>query len=250
LVAAKRALWRKNNFSQRVEFWEIENRFATQSAFLMENTQRHLEHLAEMRSLMERSTRFLSLSGLSGVWAGTCALAGAALVHYETSGASHRYDLPYYDQFVQIALQTGLNYKQSLVTLALLVFAAALAGGWFFTARKAKQRGQSAWDASSRRLLKALALPLATGGVFCTALLYWDLPAFLAPSTLIFYGLALVNGSKYTLRDVEYLGFAEIALGLAGMFLLGHGLALWALGFGALHIFYGLWMYRKYDWRN
>ena len=83
--------------------------------------------------------------------------------------------------------------------------------------------------------------------IFCLALLRWDLPALVAPSTLVFYGLALVNGSKHTLRDVEFLGLTEIALGLAGLFYLGNGLELWTTGFGLLHIVYGAWMYFKYE---
>jgi hypothetical protein len=127
------------------------------------------------------------------------------------------------------------------------VLTTALAGGWFFTAQKARKRGERVWDASSRRLLWALLIPLATGGVFCLALLYWNLIAFLAPATLVFYGLALLNGGKYTLGDVGSLGLMQIGLGLLGMFVPGRGLELWAIGFGVLHILYGGWMYYKYD---
>jgi len=215
----------------------------------MNDSQQHLEHLAEMRALMERSTRFLSLSGLSGVWAGSCALVGAFFVRnyleLQFLGGNNATDL-LYDRSGQSS-NAGLGYETTLVLAALIVLVTALAGGWFFTARKARQRGERVWESSSRRLLWALLLPLASGGIFCLALLYWNLIAFLAPATLVFYGLALLNGSKYTLGDVGSLGLLQIGLGLAGMFFPGRGLELWAIGFGVLHILYGGWMYYKYD---
>lgn len=214
----------------------------------MNDTRQHLEHLAEMRSLMERSTRFLSLSGLSGVWAGACALVGAFVVYQylEIDPFSIRDNEVYYNKAVR-TIKWGADYRSVFVLIATLVLAAALAGGVFFTTRKARKRGEKVWDASSKRLLWALAVPLITGGLFGLALLYRGYVSFLAPSTLVFYGLALVNGSKFTLRDVEQLGLLEIGLGLLGIFYPGYGLALWALGFGVLHILYGMWMYWKYE---
>jgi hypothetical protein len=214
----------------------------------MNDTRQQLEHLAEMRSLMERSTRFLSLSGLSGVWAGLCALAGVfAVYQYLEIGplAFQDSDL-YYNKAIR-TIKWGADYRSVFILIATLVLAAALAGGVFFTTRKARIRGERVWDAASKRLLWAMAVPLFTGGFFGLALLYRGYIGFLAPSTLIFYGLALVSGSKFTLRDVEQLGMLEIGLGLLGTFFPGYGLALWAVGFGFLHIFYGAWMYWKYE---
>jgi hypothetical protein len=67
-----------------------------------------------------------------------------------------------------------------------------------------------------------------------------------APLTLIFYGLALVNASKYTLSEVRWLGLTQILLGLAAAHFIGYGLVFWALGFGLVHILYGLVMHYKY----
>lgn len=213
----------------------------------MSDTNQHLEHLAEIRSLMERSTRFLSLSGLSGVWAGFCALAGVSLVYVYLETAPLEADGYYYFDRAIATDKWGMDYKSVFILIATLVLAAALAGGWFFTARKARLRGERVWDASSRRLLSALAIPLLAGGAFGLILLFHGYVSLLAPSTLIFYGLALVNGSKFTLRDVEMLGILEILLGLVGVLYPGFGLEIWALGFGILHIVYGGWMWWKYD---
>lgn len=214
---------------------------------MIEDAKQHLEHLAAMRALMDRNSRFLSLSGLSGVWAGLCALAGAAAVYAFLGMRPFAGDEG--DYFVR-ALHTikwGMHYKTAFLLIGGLVLLTALAGGLFFTWRKARRRSARVWDHTSQRLAAALAIPLVTGGVFCLGLLYWDLPALVPPATLVFYGLALVNGGKFTLRDIEYLGLTETALGLLGVFFLGRGLELWAIGFGLMHIFYGAWMYIKYD---
>jgi hypothetical protein len=214
-----------------------------------ENAKQQLEHLAEMRALMERSTRFLSLSGLSGVWAGCCALAGAAAFYVWLGQGPFSGDDEYYFVRAIKTIRWGVGYKSAVLLIALMVLAAALAGGAYFTSRKARLHGHRAWDASSKRMLWAMVVPLLTGGGFCLSLLYWEMPALIPPATLVFYGLALINGSKFTVRDVELLGLTEIALGLVGSFFLGYGLDLWIIGFGLLHIAYGTWMYFKYDRR-
>ena len=133
------------------------------------------------------------------------------------------------------------------VGLGAVILLGALATGIFFTTRKARRNQQAIWGALTRRLLLNLSIPLAVGGVFCLALFQQGIIGFIAPATLIFYGLALINASKYTLRDIRFLGLSEIVLGLIGLFNLGYGLDLWAFGFGVLHIVYGAIMYYKYE---
>lgn len=198
------------------------------------------EDLSHIRQMMERSSRFISLSGLSGVFAGIVAIVGAVYVYFlfEKNGIS------YFDGERNVFGKDLVNHLFWTGTL-ILFFAVTL--GYFFTARKSKRRGLKMWDATSKRLLLNFAIPLVTGGVFCLALLYHHLFVFVAPATLIFYGLALVSASKYTLTDVQYLGYFEIILGLLSLFFLGWGLIFWTIGFGLLHIIYGLVMYKKYE---
>lgn len=217
---------------------------------MIDEAKQQLEHLAAMRTLMDRNSRFLSLSGLSGVWAGFCALTGAAAVYTFLGMTPFAGDEG--DYFVK-ALHTqrwGMGYKTAFLLIGSTVLLAALAGGLFFTWRKARRQGARMWDHTSRRFAFALAMPLVVGGIFCLGLLYWDLPALVPPATLVFYGLALVNGGKFTLHDIEYLGLLQTALGLLGVFFLGRGLEFWAIGFGLLHIIYGSWMYFKYESRR
>lgn len=201
------------------------------------NYQNDLSHI---RKMMEKSSRFISLSGLSGVFAGLTALIGAGYVYcvFQKNGIS------YFDGERNIYSRNLVN---ELFIIAIVILLIAVFCGYFFTARKSKKKNLPIWDATTKRLLFNFSIPLLAGGVFCLALLYHHLFVFIAPATLIFYGLALVNAEKYTLTDVKYLGYCEIVLGLILLFFLGWGLVFWAIGFGILHIVYGIVMYRKYE---
>lgn len=197
------------------------------------------EDLSHIRSMMERSSRFISLSGLSGVFAGLIALLGAGYVYYILKGESIDY----------FAGKTNVYTKDlllELVFVGLVILFLAVLSGYIFTAKKSKEKNLKIWDQTTKRLLFNFAVPLVTGGLFCLGLLYHGMFVFIAPATLIFYGLALVNASKYTFTDLQNLGYCQIVLGLLSFFFLGWGLVFWAIGFGVLHIVYGLVMHRKY----
>ena len=213
---------------------------------MTQDQQQHLETLSEIRSLMERSSRFISLSGMSGVIAGCLALLGAIMVYIYLEIMPFEHQRVYYIEALRSS-KWGMNYIQFFLLDAGIVLVGALTAGIILTTKKAKQKGQKIWDALTRRLLLSLTIPLAAGGIFCLALLQHGYLGLIAPATLIFYGLALLNASKYTLNDIRYLGLSEIALGLIATFYLGYGLEFWAIGFGFLHIIYGILMYFKYE---
>ena len=199
--------------------------------------EQQLEDLTEIRNIMERSSRFISLSGLSGICAGLFALAGAYAASREL-GANYVNNGD--------AVLRSSSHLEFLIVDATLVFIFSMAAGIFFTTRNARKKGQSIWDKTSRYLLINLAIPLLTGGIFCFILLYHAID-LVAPATLIFYGLSLLNASKFTLPDIRYLGIIEIILGLISASIPGYGLLFWAIGFGLLHILYGTVMYFKYE---
>jgi hypothetical protein len=206
----------------------------------MENNN-YLEDLSEIRSLMNRSSRFISLSGLSGILAGIYALAGAVVAyfrlrHYESMpGVRNVYDQKYIELVAELTI------------IGLLVAVLAIGTGLWLTARKARRQGERMWDVSSKRLLINFLIPLITGGIFILLMIANRNVGIVAPCTLIFYGLACVNASKYTLGDIRYLGLANIIIGLIATQFIGYGLYFWAIGFGIFHIFYGALMYAKYD---
>ena len=206
--------------------------------FYMESKNYH-EDLLHIRSMMERSSRFISLSGLSGVFAGISAIIGAVYVFF----AFKREGIDYFDGERNIFSR---DLVHELFITGIVILISALVSGYIFTANKSRKKGLKIWDATTRRLLITFAIPLITGGLFCLILLKYQLFVFVAPTTLIFYGLALVGAERYTLTDLKYLGYCQIILGLISCLFLGWGLIAWTLGFGVLHIVYGWSMHRKY----
>ena len=204
---------------------------------MMEND-KAIEALTDIRSMMERSSKFISLSGLTGVFAGIFALAGAAAAYFYSEKSLG-------PDFVFDHLQAA--QKTDVLTFycvdALLVLALSVGFGIMLSLRKSRKTGQSVLDKTAVRMLVNLAVPLLTGGIFCIALLWHGLIGLIAPSMLIFYGLSLINASKYTIGDTRFLGYMEVVLGLTGCFFIGYGLLFWAVGFGVFHIAYGLFMY-------
>lgn len=197
--------------------------------------------------MMERSSRFISLSGLSGVGAGLFALVGAFIAHgwimdyYEAGGIrggkeGHGY------------MRDGANSLEwRLFFLAGGVLLAALLSSTWFTWRRARRNNLPIWDHASKKLAINMLIPLAAGGFFVLGLISNSGWAYVAPTCLVFYGMALVNASKYTLTDIRYLGMLEIVLGIINMYYLHLGLYFWAVGFGILHVIYGLIMWWKYE---
>jgi len=208
-----------------------------------EDTQ-HLEAIQDIRNMMKKSTRFLSLSGLSGICAGIFALGGAYVAHLHLTNIYNQ--MPYATNTIANRNDIYLNF----ILIAAVVLTLSIITAYFFSSRKAKTNGQSLFDHTALRVLINLCIPLAAGGVFCLSLLYQGGIVFIAPSMLLFYGVALINASKYTYDDIRYLGICQIILGLINAFNLGNGLLYWALGFGILHIVYGTMMWFKYERRD
>ncbi len=200
----------------------------------------YLKDISEIRSIMEKSSRFISLSGLSGVMAGIYALIGAAIAH----------ELVYTSEIIvyeQLVLRDVRGNLTALIIIAISVLLLTIITGILLTKRKAKKEGVKTWDETTKRLLVNLFIPLITGGILVIIFYNQGLIALIAPITLIFYGMGLINASHYTYRDIRYLGISEVILGLIASAVLGYGLLIWALGFGLLHIVYGAMMYFKYE---
>lgn len=222
--------------------------FVFQSTFMKDNQYESFEALKDIKDMMERSARFISLSGWSGIWAGVVGLIGAYIanswLHNLPGGYYHVLrNAPSYNTRVENYSSVSLRF----MVLAIIVLAVALAGGYYFTWKKAQKKGQSLWNASGKRMMVHMAVPLLAGGVFSLVFMYHGHEMYIAPACLIFYGLALINGSKFTVSDIKYLGYTELTLGTVNLFMPGYGLTFWAIGFGAMHILYGIIMWNKYD---
>lgn len=198
------------------------------------------DELASIRSLMERSSKFISLSGLSGILAGVYALIAAGLAYSIVYSGSTR-------TYTTLNLHTDPVPLYNLIAIGAFTLFLSVVTGVILTTKKAKRKGQSVWGKTSQALLFHMATPLVTGGIVILIFLFRGYYGIVGPTSLIFYGLSLVSASNFTFTLVKYLGICEIILGLIAAYLPGYGLLFWAIGFGVLHIVYGSMMYFKYD---
>lgn len=218
-----------------------------------------LAALQDIKKMMQASSRVLSLSGWSGIWAGIVALLGSGyfyfIYHYYGSvvaysqhsfygqGEINEHDLAVVSNYTLDAAQ-----QTQLVWTAVAIFILAVLGGVFFTYRKNIKAGMHiGFNAIAQKLLINLAIPMLAGGAFCLHFFMQESFYYLVPCSLVFYGLALINASKYTLTQIKYLGLFEIILGIIALFVMNYHIVIWALGFGVLHIIYGILMWYKYD---
>jgi hypothetical protein len=213
----------------------------------MNEQQQSLEDLQHIKKMMERSSRFISLSGLSGISAGFCALIGAWVAYPYVFGEKNFV----IDSVGAVAQAMANSYTIILNTylfwIAAATFVAAFISAFFFTWLKSKKDGTPIWGNTAKRLLINVSIPVLVGGLFLFRMLHYGTFGLVAPGCLIFYGLGLINASKYTLDEIRYLGYVQIILGIINLWFVGYGLYFWAMGFGVMHILYGVYMWMKYE---
>jgi uncharacterized membrane protein YidH (DUF202 family) len=209
-----------------------------QSTFIMNEKPDYARDITEIRSMMERSTKFLSLSGLAGIMAGMYALAGV-YVSYKV------FDFNPTELTTANSETNGSLWK--IVALAVVVLVLSLGTAIYLSWKKATKSGEKFYNATTRRVISAMAVPLIAGGLLILALFLKGFIGLLAPLSLIFYGLALYSTGKFTYEEVKTMGLIEIGLGLICTFYVGYGLLCWALGFGVVHIVYGIYLHYKYE---
>ena len=207
----------------------------------MKEEQDYSRDIADIRSMMERSSKFGSLSGWAGIMAGIYALAGAYIAWKVLDFHP--------DDTVYSSMETGdlLSGLLPVFFLAIGILILAACTAFFFSYKRVQQRGEKLWNATSRRLLVNMAVRFVTGGLLILILISKGLIGLIAPFTLLFYGLALYNGSKFTYEEVRILGVIQIILGLISAVFVEYGLLIWAVGFGIVHIIYGIYIHYKYE---
>ena len=184
--------------------------------------------------MMEQSSRFLSLSGLSGILIGLYALIGAFVAY----------------QMIYIRQPKGLSPDKiigQLIVLGAVVLVLSLLTVLWLTFRRAHKSGKKIWNPGSRSMCINLAVPLASGGILILIFVSQGIFSVIASSCLVFYGLALVNAAKFTHQEIFYMGLFQIILGIFAAALPEMGLVFWAAGFGLIHVIYGTVMYFKYE---
>lgn len=202
----------------------------------MKEEKDYIRDIAEIRSMMERSSKFLSLSGWSGIMAGVYALSGAYIAWKV---------FQFNPTYMAFGLFEPIPDFLSVFLLSLIVLSLALGTAFLDSYRKARSKGERAWNAISKKLLVNLAVPLLAGGILILAVAAAGLIGLVIPLMLIFYGLALYNGGNFTYRAVKILGLVQLTLGLISCFFIEYSLLIWAFGFGVVHIIYGIYMFRS-----
>ena len=207
----------------------------------MKTDEEYIKDLTEIRSIMERSTKFLTLTGWAGIMLGIYALVGICVA----------YNLSYFSSdaitYNTVNRQDLADNILNLSVLAVVILIIGLSTAILFSRRKSQKTGESLWNAAARRVVINMAIPLITGGIFILILISKGLFGLMAPASLLFYGLALINASKYTFSEYRNLGIIEIILGLVASYYIGYGPIIWAIGFGVMHIIYGIYLHLKYE---
>jgi len=204
-----------------------------------------LEQLREIKSMMEKSSRFISLSGWSGVAAGTCALIGAVLAY------------PYVDLTERETIR-GIYRRQGyesimdyffhpLTYIAIFTFIAAAISAFIFTYIKSQRQKINIWGKMTRKVAFHFLVPFITGSLFILYLTLRKDFIYVAPLSLIVYGISLFSVYKFTIHETLYLALALIVLGLSNLLFSGYSYIFWITGFGFCHIVYGVYMWYKYD---
>ncbi len=194
----------------------------------------YLEDLAEIRMMMQRSSKFLSLSGWAGIMAGIYALLGAYMAYmlFNFRPSDILYEAP----------DTG-----KLILLGSIILIVSIGTAMLLSRQRAQKKGESAWNSTSRRMLIAMAVPLLTGGLIILVLLSYELAAFLIPVSLVSYGMALFNAGHFTFREVQMLGICQSALGILALIFIPYSVLIWAVGFGLMNMVYGIYIHLKYE---
>ncbi len=201
--------------------------------------EKYLDDLKDIKEIMHRSSRFISLSGMAGVACGVIALLGAYF---------------YYDQVYAASRVSGIygteNFEFRALFIALATLFLALASAIFFTTRISRKKGLSLWDARSKQMLIRFLVPLGTGGLLSLIVFYHGFSILALPITLIFFGLGAYSASRFSYPELRSLGIVNVFLGLLASLFVEYALVFWALGFGVMNIIYGIAVYFKYESNN
>ncbi|HEY4539305.1 MAG TPA: hypothetical protein VIG94_04750 [Faecalibacter sp.] len=194
------------------------------------------EQLEEIKSMMQKTTKFSSINGWSGIWVGIIGLVASYLV----------YSIILESSFQWHGLAPDESRDAKLAFMLIITLIVACSGGVYFIAKKSKRNGESFINSVTKRILIRFLTILGIGGLVC-GLLYYHLSfVYVAPSTLLFYGLALLYIERDTIKELKYLAFVEIILGLLAFYFIYNGLLFWTIGFGIVHLFFGVFLVNKY----
>lgn len=184
--------------------------------------QQAAESLRFIHATMERAAGFSAVPGWGGVMMGLTALLAAGVAH-------------------------PLRFTEMWLKVWLAAAVVATAIGLAAIVLKARRSGMPLAGPAGRKFALALS-PAIGAGAILTFVLYRngsirDLPG----CWLLLYGTAVTSGGALSVRVVPMLGLSLMALGVAALAAPAvWGDAFLALGFGVLHIVFGIVIARRY----
>lgn len=183
---------------------------------------RAMENLRFIRETMERSASFTAVSGWAGVAMGAVALAAAAVAR----------------------LQQDPRVWLAVWLLAAAVSFAVAVGGM---AVKSRSVGMPLFSGPGRKFASSFAPPIVVGGLLTVALFVAGEIRLLPGTWLLLYGAAVVTGGAHSVRVVPLMGAVFMATGAVALLAPpAWADAFMALGFGMLHVVFGLVIARKH----
>jgi len=186
---------------------------------------------------MERHSSFFSLSGFTGILIGIVGCIAIFLVDTMTHGYGINFDG--FSQLPILFLEIGIMVI-GILTIVLSLFIL-----WKRGRNKAKKNKQGLWNAFAKKQRINLLLLLL---VFLVILILIGSKGYyrlITPLLLSFYGLLLLNLSRFQSKSLLFLGLATLILGIVSYVSYTDKIFLLALGVGIFPIIYGLLTFNK-----
>lgn len=196
-------------------------------------SENYLKDISEIKNLMNKSSQFISLSGLSGAFAGIYAIIGAAYFYITTRS-------------IKISDFETKDIDKATIIFILFVILSTLTT-IIFTSIRAKSLDEKSWDVKTKNLVQAFFTPILIGLVFVLILYFNNEYNYLLALLLVFYGIGLLNAGFTTNNLVKPLGYIQVTFGLICAIKYDYTFWFFAIGFGIVHLVYGSIVYFKID---
>ncbi len=217
-----------------MSLYKIFTYFAIQSTLAMSGKD-YLKDISEIKSMMDKSSRFSSLSGVSGIVTGIYALIGSLIAYQYVTNNS-----------IQISTIDSYDFILLFVDLALIILL-SLITSFVITRRKVKKEGISSWNVLTKKMLYNFSILLIPSALYVLILILKHDFVGAGSLMLFFYGASLINASHNTFKEIKTLGLIEMVLGILIILYPEFTFWLWLIGAGIVHIIFGIYMYFKHE---
>ena len=195
----------------------------------------YLKDISEIKNMMNKSSRFNSLSGISGIATGIYAIIGS-LIGYQYVTKNN----------IEISNLDRFHFSLLFADLVLIIFL-SLITSLIITRRKVKVDGISSGSILTKKMLSNFLIILIPSTIYVLILILNHDFVGAGSLMLFFYGASLINASHNTLEEIKTLGLIEIVLGILIILIPAFAFWIWLIGAGIIHVIFGLYMYFKHE---